>query len=255
MRGSFDPTLRPGDLHVWQVGLRRFQEDPEAAEILDRDELERARRFAFADDARRFVQRRTALRHLAALYTGRDARELRFGRTAAGKPFLLDQSSSGAISFSVTHSKDLALLAFCIDVAVGIDVEAIRPLDDMRAIADACFSEGERSALDALPENERLIAFFNGWTRKEALLKAVGGGFTLAPKDSEVTVSPQEAVRVKSVAGKTAPAKKWSLMMPQAADGYSAAVAIEHPNPRLSYWQYSGEEARLYSAESTCLCA
>ena len=243
--------LRQGDLHVWQVWLRPSRDDLEAAEILGSDELQRAPRFAFADDAQRFVRRRMALRHVAALYSDCHPRELRFGRTPAGKPFLLDQESGDAISFSVAHSGDLALFAFCKNVRVGIDVELIRPVDDMPAIADEFFSERERYALDATPENNRLEAFFNGWTRKEALLKAIGGGFRLAPKGFEVTVCPRDEVRVETVAGKAADAKKWSLIMLQAAPGHSAAVAIECIEPRLSCWHYAGREGRPLCVEST----
>ncbi|TMJ89380.1 MAG: 4'-phosphopantetheinyl transferase superfamily protein [Alphaproteobacteria bacterium] len=83
------------------------------------------------------------------------------------------------IQFSLSHCRDVALIAFTRGVPVGVDVEHVRPLADWKRIAARYLHPGERMELMALSEDERLTAFFRCWTRKEAVAKALGVGLSL----------------------------------------------------------------------------
>ena len=63
---------------------------------------------------------------------------------------------------------------------IGVDIERLRPLSDMDALAERVFSAAERAALAAVPPDRRVEAFFAGWTRKEAYIKARGEGIAAA---------------------------------------------------------------------------
>ncbi|MET9610123.1 4'-phosphopantetheinyl transferase superfamily protein [Streptomyces sp. NPDC006512] len=77
--------------------------------------------------------------------------------------------------FSVTHTAGLGMVALS-PFRVGVDVERVRPLDADR-FDSAVLTRAERRAVYALPEGgPRALAFLRCWTRKEAVLKAVGIG-------------------------------------------------------------------------------
>lgn len=150
---------------------------PVTAEALSVAERARAVRLRDPFERRRYLAAHRALRELLAVRCGVPAASLRLHCDAHGKPFLAD----GEFQFNLSRSAGLAAYAFARAGAVGIDIEAIRPLGDADAVAGRAFSATERRAYANLSASEKLPGFFRGWTRTEALAKALGGGLTLAP--------------------------------------------------------------------------
>ena len=170
------------DVHVWSIDLAAPHATP--TPCLDSRELERARRFVYADDARRYTRAHLALRAILASYLGCDPDSLDFGEQELGKPRLL-HGATGRY-FNLSHSKDMALLALGGADEVGVDIEAVRddlPGDDL---ASAVLCAAELEQLGAWPEGERAQPFVICWTRKEACLKAVGLGLNLEPRSLHV---------------------------------------------------------------------
>lgn len=84
------------------------------------------------------------------------------------RPFL---EGIGGVDFNVSHSGDVVLCAFAIRARVGIDVEAIRPIDSTgfrRLLPTALWQEAEHAQHPA--------GFFRCWTRLESAVKAEGSG-------------------------------------------------------------------------------
>jgi 4'-phosphopantetheinyl transferase len=117
----------------------------------------RAARFAFEADRRRYVGSHELLRAMLA-----------------------ERAARPGLRYSLSRSGELAAYAFSCGCAVGIDVEEMRPLAECDCIAAACFPARERRAYEALRDGAARRAFYRGWTRTEALAKALGGGLTLA---------------------------------------------------------------------------
>jgi 4'-phosphopantetheinyl transferase len=170
-------------------------------------ERQRAGRFRFERDRRRFIVARARLRELLAARLGaRPERvELVYGKN--GKPALAYSSWH----FSVSHCGDLALFAFSTRGDIGIDIEEIRPLPEADAIAAQFFSPRERAAYSALAPRDRPLAFLECWTRKEALAKALGDGLSM----------PLDALDVSRAPG-------WSLHSFTPLAGFIAALACHH---------------------------
>lgn len=141
-------------------------------------ERQRAARFRAPVDRRRYVAARCMLRRLLAARCGLPPEAVEIRRDEHGKPALAD----GSLHFSVSRSRELAAYAFARFGAVGIDIEALRPLEGPCAIAGRTFPTCEWRAYAELPATERLAGFYRGWTRTEALAKALGGGLTLSPE-------------------------------------------------------------------------
>src|SRR5262249_30459782 len=143
-----------------------------------------------------------------------------------GKPSLTAKFADAGIHFNLAHSDDLALFAFTRAGEVGVDVEWIRPLKDMEELVARFFSARESELFRELAASERPAAFFNLWTRKEAMLKATGEGIAGSLSAIEVTLLPGEPARVMRIAGDAQAAAQWSLSELSPVEGFVGAVAV-----------------------------
>ena|SRR5687767_4729737 len=150
-------------------------------------ERERAAKFHFERDRRRFIVARARLREELAARLGVSAKQVEFAYGDNGKPRLANH----ALQFSVSHCDDVALFAFSPDAEVGVDIEAIRPVREADAIAVQFFSPLEHAGYAALAPRDRLLGFFRVWTRKEAYVKALGVGFSMALERFDLSVAPR----------------------------------------------------------------
>jgi 4'-phosphopantetheinyl transferase len=214
-------TLSPGTLHIWTVALAGDGEVSGLFSLLSADEQARARGYQLAADRARFTRCRAALREILARYTGLGASGLRFDYGPHGKPAL----AGSAIAFNVSHSGDLAVIAISGEGPVGVDVEQVRPVEGMEAIAARFFSLEERDALAALAPDERTHAFYQAWTRKEAMLKATGHGLSRALDHDTVSLGADVAPRVLAVAGAPGEVATWQVAEVGLGAGYVGAIA------------------------------
>ncbi len=188
---------------------------PALVELLDDHERDRLSRFRREIDAARYVAAHALVR--LALDPARPG-ALRFDRTCRcgqqhGKPRLVGDGPA----FSLTHAGDVVGVAVH-DDPVGVDVEQVRPLTDLAAMAAHACSPAEAAATETATEPG---AFFRLWTRKEAVLKATGDG--LSTPMSDLTVGP---AGVAHWAG--APGPIWLVDL-EPAPGHPAAVAGPGP--------------------------
>ena len=177
---------RGRDVHVWAIDLTSPATAP--SDWLGKRELERARRFVYADDSRRYVRAHLALRTILGAYLGREPATLDFVEQELGKPRLPQDCGGGY--FNLSHSKDEALLVLGVADEVGVDIEAVR--DDLpgEELAAAVLCEIELEQLGVVAEGERAQPFVTCWTRKEACLKALGLGLSLEPRNLQVGFAP-----------------------------------------------------------------
>ena len=144
------------------------------ASWLSSEEVERSRRFVFAEDRQRFVVCRGMLRWVLGTYLGLAPDEIAFEYGPRGKPRLRGFGRSCPLAFNVTHSGQFGGIAVAPDGDVGIDIEAVRPVRHFDQMMDKTLTVAEKQYVLSLPEGDRVRAFFRYWTRKEALLKALG---------------------------------------------------------------------------------
>ena len=238
------PRLISGDVDVWSVRLDGSPAWVAASRpTLSDDERERADRFHFERDRRRFTCARAVLRRVLAEYLDADARELTFSYGPNGKPALSGRFER-ALTFNVSHSHELGLVAIGRDVEMGVDVEAVRAMDDADDIASRFFSPREAAQLRSLPAAERTGAFFACWTRKEAYLKALGSGLAKPLDEFDVTFAPGESATlvVHADARETA---RWSLRELSPAPGYTGALVTEAWAGVARCRQWTGRRAEI----------
>ena len=228
---SEPPPLAPNDVHVWSLALDAAPPRLDALRrALSPDEVERAERFRFARDRDRFVAARGQLREVLALYLAVAPPAVSFAYGPQGKPMLQQR---GGLRFNLSHAEDEAILAVAKGREVGIDIERIRPEVECEDIAQRFFSPAEVAALLALPATARPPVFFTCWTRKEAFIKALGGGLGIPLTDFEVSLEPAGPARLLRTAWDPAVAGRWRLHTLAAPPGFAAALAVEGGEPRI----------------------
>lgn len=104
--------------------------------------------------------------------------QLSFALSEYEKPFALLEGAKAPISFNVSHSGNHGLIALAAEGRLGIDVE--EPVDkrNLDGLIEMVMGPDERAQLSSLRGIERLRLFYRIWTCKEALIKALGTGFS-----------------------------------------------------------------------------
>lgn len=154
-------------------------------ELISDFERERAGRFVHEGDRMTYVCCHAIVRLILSVKLGLRPELIEFVRGPYGKPYLNDNS----LFFNITHTRDAFALIVTRGSETGIDMEAIDRTMNFRAIVRNFFSENEGNYIftDEIGSSAR---FFTLWTRKEALLKALGTG--IADNLPDVEVSEQE---------------------------------------------------------------
>ena len=246
--GSFH--LASGEVHSWCASL---DVPPETCArlyaTLGCDERTRSAQFRFERDRERFIVAHGVLRDLLGRYLQCQPGRIRYVYNAFGKPDLSPESGS-LITFNLSHSAGLALIAIAAAASVGVDLESIRAQPDYAEVARRFFSAAEVDQLSALPSDRYAEAFFSCWTKKEAYLKACGQGLSVSLDSFSVPVTADPAdgpVDLDGASDSLVPARRWSLYTIQPAPGYIGALAIEGSGWRLTQRQWNLSARRLPS--------
>jgi 4'-phosphopantetheinyl transferase len=200
--------------------------------LLTIEELERGSRFYTAALHDRFVFGRGILRAALAACLGVSPSALRFMYGKQGKPFF---DNERGLLFNLSHSGDRALLAISLNRELGIDIERVRQMSDSEGIASRFFCAEECGDLLALPEELRNEAFFRCWTRKEAYIKALGGGLSVPLDSFRVTLLPDDRPMLTTTAGNCS----WVLHDVSPGADYIAALASNGSPAVISAWQFT----------------
>jgi 4'-phosphopantetheinyl transferase len=198
-----------------EVVVTRLDVVPEAvrasAELLSDAERQRASCFVFDRDRRRFTVARARLRRLLSARLGMRPESVELVYGAHGKPALARRCAGSDLRFNVSHSDDVAVYAFSPGREIGIDIESVRVIRDAEDIAVRFFSRRENEAYRALDPRDRPLGFFNCWTRKEAFIKALGGGLSYPLDRFDVSLAPGEPAKILRVESTPGSHSGWTL--------------------------------------------
>ncbi|NEQ99478.1 MAG: 4'-phosphopantetheinyl transferase superfamily protein [Cyanothece sp. SIO2G6] len=188
------PDISTGKVQVWRVNLDCTETvKTKLYSYLSADERDRAARFKFDHHRHHFIAARGFLRLILATSLNQPPASLMIEYGDRGKPFLstppqnskfnpqpstLPLRPTPPLHFNVSHSDGVALYAISRDRPVGIDIEAIRTVSSITDLAQRFFFAEEAAVIQNLQPPQQEIAFFRGWTRKEAYLKATGDGLS-----------------------------------------------------------------------------
>lgn len=234
-----------GEVQLWLADLDRPPVPlADLAALLDPDERARASRFRFDVHRHRYTVGRGLLRILLGRLTGRPPERLAFRYGAKGKPFLADPAPGpeAELRFNLSNSANGVLIAIGRGGEIGVDLEALRPMDDAAELVERFFAPSERTTFSRLPPEERTTGFFSGWTRKEAYVKARGDGLSLPTTEFEVTLGPREPARLTRFEREPDEVGRWSFAAFEPARGFLGALAVEGGERDLvrRFWRRQG---------------
>ncbi len=225
-------VIRENEVHIWlvqtngeSISLGDFKD------LLSSVEQDRASKFKFETDRRRYITAHAALRSILSSYVNSPARELQFASGPYGKPKLAPIHDKKKIAFSLSHSHEVALIAITQGREIGVDVEWVREDFVFDEVAHRFFTTREVAALHALPLHLQREAFYKCWTSKEAFLKAKGTGLSGQLDEVEMGLT-DHGVCVKG----TVP--NLSLVELTVDGGYVAALVVGGVEPRLTYYAW-----------------
>ena len=164
--------VNPGEIHLWKL---LASDDQQATRSwLGPDELTRYQGFSVPLQARRYLVFRCAMRQILGAYLGIAPEGVSFAIQQGGKPFIGIPGCD--LQFNLAHAGDVGLLAVSRGMAVGTDIEQMRPLRSRHRIARRVFSSDETRLLAELAEDKQDEYFFQLWTSMEARQKCRGNG-------------------------------------------------------------------------------
>ncbi len=174
--------------------------------------------------AAQFLQGRGLIRDMLASYLGTVPDQIEVSCEEHVKP-AADCSVADLVvpQFNLSHSGDWIVLGAHRERHLGIDIECAdrREIDTLSTMADL-FTQNERAHLaSCLDKSTKVGLFFRLWRCKEAIMKATGRGFDLAPASFEVLT--QEGAFKTSV---QAEGQDWHLRQVTLCPSLDCSVAI-----------------------------
>jgi 4'-phosphopantetheinyl transferase len=203
-------------------------------------EQSRVDQFKFEHLKRSHTFSRGVLRLLLAFYLDLLPGSIEFAYGPKGKPAV---RRTTPLRFNVSHSGDVAVYAFTLDCDLGVDVEKLRALADLESISARFFCAAEASELLSLPPDNRPVAFFRCWTRKEAYIKAIGDGLSMPLDRFQVTLLPEDSARFVHIGHDEKTAQNWALHHLDFGPPYVGALAYQdRPRPIKQHALIGAEE-------------
>jgi 4'-phosphopantetheinyl transferase len=190
--------------------------------LMNAEEQARAQRFVRVEDRHSFTAAHGALRFLLGAMLGAAPRSFAFSANAHGKPQL---TPARGVDFNMSHSGGVVLIGFAQAMPIGVDVEALRDMTERAAIVRRYFHPGEAADFAQVPPDKAEGTFFRCWSRKEAVVKALGLGMSLDLHRYRVTCLPGAKPELLALEGEPAPRETWTLLDLDPGPGHVGAVA------------------------------
>jgi 4'-phosphopantetheinyl transferase len=127
---------------------------------------------------------------------------------------------------SLSHASGVAAVAIGRDAAVGVDVERRDRVVDIDGLARDVLDDDELQAWRREPGGRRKDAFLRLWTRKEAVLKALGVGLA---GDLRAVVTSGHG-RIRSLPPACGDPASWTVRDLPVPGGNAGAVAVRAPH-------------------------
>jgi 4'-phosphopantetheinyl transferase len=217
--------LSGSDVDIWcaRLDLSLMQD---LTGILSTYEKKRSQQLQFDRDKQRHVFSRGILRLILSKYVQESPNQIEIVIGPHGKPALSQRGGEYSIHFNLSHSHDCVLYSITRVGEIGVDVEKIREVPDMEKIVEKFFSAREKASFKGLAPSQKKQAFFNCWSRKEAMIKAMGGGLSLPLDQFDVSILPNQPAALLDIHWDPLEVHHWLLSDIWLDANHAAAMAV-----------------------------
>lgn len=256
LTGGPDLFLKDTQLHLWSTPLiLNAEQETQALTLLNDRQREKYDRRREPSQQSAYLAGRYYLFSLLNLYTQLPIDQIELGYNRLNKPRLVNNPidlqfnyTDTRLSKDTSESMNLGLFAFCINAAVGVDIEARKRTAGFDQIAAKRFTQAELNYVKNITADEALK---NGaevdperclaiWTRKEAYGKAIGKGINFVMNEQNLA-SDGEPYELNFTDGANAP---WRLNQIEIGEDLIACVVHAEHQP-LSLKGFSLEPSAL----------
>ncbi len=224
------------DIHIWIVELNSLKKEEIdfISTNLNEEEIAKEKRFRFTADRKRYVLTHGLKRFLIGKYLNVLPESLSFYKNKFKKPFV--ENNSENLNFSISYSNDLLGIAVGFGkYRMGLDIEKIDPVFDYSSIVSNYFTSAEKARLRKDQSNE---FFYSLWTRKEAVMKALGTG--LSNKIANISVHNNSLEIIDySDRNQSNASSKFNLSTYRYNKDYQISLAHEMTTPRVRHVKFS----------------
>ncbi|MBX3620774.1 MAG: 4'-phosphopantetheinyl transferase superfamily protein [Rhizobacter sp.] len=191
------------------------------------EERARGDRFYFERDRARYRVTRALVRSVLSRYAPLVPEAWRFEPTSYGQPLIVNpQPEAQSLSFNLTHTSDLVVLAVTRGRALGVDTENTTR-GAMLDVADRFFAPSECEHLRDLPAEAQATRFFELWTLKESYIKARGMGLSIGLGKFAFDLRTPGGVSLSTLPELQDPAERWALRHLWATPDHPVALCVE----------------------------
>ncbi|UOG76480.1 4'-phosphopantetheinyl transferase superfamily protein [Hymenobacter tibetensis] len=211
----FPDKLYSNSVHLFAVETSTHKNLVHHAEhILCESEIAKAGSYHQLEKREQYVISKCALRILLGAYRKQHGQALEFAGGFNSKPMLVGLEP---LYFSISYTSGCTLIGIALD-SIGVDIEKVDGAFRYQDISETCFSLREQAyiAQSATPS----VAFYQLWTRKEALVKATSKGID----DDLQSVPSLNGLHVMQ-GELLATASNWTTSSVLLSPAYSAAVS------------------------------
>lgn len=218
---SFGLALDKEETHIFAIPTENhFSTAKKTAEdILSDREQDKAMRFINQKDKERYLVSKYCLRKLLAYFLDTSAAEVDFFTKDEQKP------ATKGIEFNISHTGNYVVIGISRKL-IGVDVEFLNREFDFDSILETGFSAREVEFIGKTSVD--VTNFYTLWTRKEALLKAVGEGLSDNLHEIDCLNDVLERNKLEF--------KAYSLLL---ANDYIISLATQTPAQHINYWLWS----------------
>lgn len=223
------------EIHLWFVFCDELRDGGMLARcraaLLSRTEAERELTFHRVEDRHRYLLTRAAIRCILSEYAPVAPANWTFVTDERGRPQLRNAPESARhLSFNISHTDGIILVAVTANAAVGVDVEWHDARTRRMALAERYFAPAEVASLRKLPAERQLAGFFDLWTLKEAYVKARGSGLSIPLRKFAFAVDDPH-IRFRADPSIEPDRSKWHFCLLHPAADHSAAVCVSGVGP------------------------
>lgn len=233
-------TLNKNDIHIW---VSSFEQEKtmlpisEYENILNYEELKRYKSFINKNSQTQYLISRALLYSTLSKYTAIPPDDIVLSYNKYGKPYLNEIMNAQDLKFNLSHSNGIAVCALTAKREIGIDIEKIRFIKNIKSIIKKFFTADEVKIFTAFPEKFYDERFVEYWTLKEAYLKALGYGLYMPLNSISLDYESEKVINYSYTSTNSAnnPSYQHKFFLFDVPPLYKLSVCVNHNQPEQCF--------------------